>query len=61
MFMKTYEAGTLLGLSVFQCQTRVVSDADTCNYTELCVFFFKLLNMLRVSIRVVFGVRIRAS
>jgi len=37
-----YEARTLLGLGVSRCRTCVVSDTDTCNYTELCNFF-KLL------------------
>jgi len=30
---------TLLGLGVYRCRTRVVSDTDTCNYTELCDFY----------------------
>jgi len=36
------EARTLLGLDVFRCQIRIVSNTDTYNYTVLCDFF-KLL------------------
>jgi len=57
-FEVSYEARTLLGLGVSRCQTRVVSDTDTCNYTELCNFF-KLLVVL--ACRCPCRVRIRAS
>lgn len=36
--MVPYEAQTLLGLDMFQCRTRFVSDTDTYSYTELCNF-----------------------
>jgi len=44
-FELSYEALTLLGLGVSRCLIRAVSDADTCNYTELCNF----LKLLAVS------------
>lgn len=53
-----------LGLDVSWCLTRVVfdidTDTDTYNYIELCDFF-KSLVVPRVSVRVIFGIRIRAS
>jgi len=45
-----YEARTLLGLGVSWCRTRVLSDIDTCNYTELCDFF-QIINCVSVRIR----------
>ena len=49
--IKTYETRTLLGLGVSRCWTRVVSDTDTYNYTEL-YNFFQIISCVGMSVSV---------
>jgi len=56
MLAITYEARTLLGLGVFWCRTRVVSDTDTTPTLVITMnnvfFFLQIISCVSVSVSV---------